>query len=141
MLWRVVRSGRIKMTTPQIILYVVILLVVALYVRRRLQLRGLKSYSPQEAAERVKQPGSSILLDVRTNVERQRRSIKGSIHIPLHELGRRVDELEKYRSKEIICYCQSGNRSISAAARLKKSGFTVANMNGGISEWNSLGLT
>lgn len=88
----------------------------------------------------MKQSGSPVLLDVRTNAERERKSIKGSLHIPLHELGRRMEELEKHKSKEIICYCQSGSRSFSAAARLKKFGFTVANMNGGISEWNSSGL-
>lgn len=132
--------GLTIVTTPQIILYVFILLVVALYVRRRLQLRGLKTYSPQEVAERMKQSGSPVLLDVRTNAERERKSIKGSLHIPLHELGGRTKELEKHKSKEIICYCQSGNRSISAAARLKKLGFTVANMSGGIAEWNSSGL-
>ncbi len=126
------------MTTPQIILYVFILLAVALYIRRRLQLRGLKSYSPQEAAERMKQ--SAVLLDVRTDPERERNSIKGSIHIPLHQLAGRLNELAKYKSKEIICYCQSGSRSMSAAARLKKLGFTSANMSGGISEWNSSGL-
>ena len=125
-------------TTPQIILYVFILLVVALYVRRRLQLRGLKTYSPQEVADRMKQ--SAVLLDVRTDPERERNNIKGSIHIPLHQLAGRLNELEKHKSKEIICYCQSGNRSFSAAARLKKLGFTVANMSGGIAEWNSLGL-
>ncbi len=127
------------MTTPQIILYVLILLILVLYVRRRLQLRGLTSYSPGEVSERVKQ-GSSLLLDVRTNAERQRKSITGSLHIPLHELGQRMKELDKHKSREIICYCQSGNRSISATVRLKKSGFTAANMNGGISEWISSGL-
>lgn len=139
-LWRNLRDGLINMTTAQIILYAFILLVVVLYVRRRLQLRGLKTYSPMEAAERMGQPGSSIMLDVRTAGERERKSIKGSIHIPLHELGRRFGELEKHKNKEIICYCQSGNRSIAGAARLKKLGFAVANMNGGIAEWNSSGL-
>jgi len=128
------------MMAPQIILYVVILLVVALYVRRRLQLKGLKSYSPQEVAKRMKQSGPPVLLDVRTNAERRRKSIKGSLHIPLHEFGRRMEELQKHKDKEIICYCQSGSRSIAAAARLKRFGFTSANMNGGISEWNSSGL-
>jgi rhodanese-related sulfurtransferase len=115
-------------------------LVAALYLRRWLLLRGMKQYSPQEVADAMKQSGSTILLDVRTAAERQRNSIKGSIHIPLHELGRRAEELNKHRNKEVICYCQSGNRSLSAAARLKKSGFTVANMKGGIAEWNSSGL-
>jgi rhodanese-related sulfurtransferase len=115
-------------------------LVAAMYIRRWLLLRSMKQYSPLEVAEAMKQAGSKVLLDVRTTAERQRHSIKGSIHIPLHELGRRVEELNKHKNKEVICYCQSGNRSISAAARLKKSGFTAANMKGGIAEWNSSGL-
>ena len=124
------------MTATQAILYAFILLIIALYFRRRLQLRGLTIYPPKEVAERMKQPGSPILLDVRTRAERARKSIKGSIHIPLHELGRRIEELEKHRNREIVCYCQSGNRSIPAAARLKKAGFTVASMSGGIAAWN-----
>ena len=128
------------MATSQVILFVLVALVAALYLRRWVLLRGMKQYSPREVAEAMKQSGSKVLLDVRTAGERQRNSIKGSIHIPLHDLGRRVGELNKHRNKEVICYCQSGNRSISAAARLKKSGFTVANMKGGIGEWNSSGL-
>lgn len=128
------------MTASQIILYALMALVLALYLRRWFLLRGMKQYSPQQVAEAMKQAGSKVLLDVRTAAERQHKSIKGSIHIPLHELGRRIEELNKHKNKEIICYCQSGNRSLSAAARLKKSGFTVANMKGGIAEWNSLGL-
>jgi rhodanese-related sulfurtransferase len=128
------------MPTPQVILYVLMALLAALYLRRWLLLRGLKQYSPREVAEAMKQPGSKVLLDVRTAAERQRNSIKGSTHIPLHELGRRIEELNKHKNKEVICYCQSGNRSVSAAAQLRKSGFTVANMKGGIAEWNSSGL-
>jgi rhodanese-related sulfurtransferase len=113
---------------------------VLLYARRWFALRGLKSYSPAEVAEQLKRAGSPLLLDVRTRSERQRNCIKGSLHIPLHELGHRRSELEKHKNREIICYCASGNRSISAAARLKKFGFTAANMTGGIAEWNSSGL-
>lgn len=139
-LWWNMWYGLTNMTPTQMILYAFILLVLVLYVRRRLQLRGLKTYSPKEAAERMGQPGSTILLDVRTTGERERKSIKGSIHIPLHEIGRRANELEKHKNKEFICYCQSGSRSISAAAQLKKLGFRVANMSGGIAEWSSSGL-
>jgi len=76
------------------------------------------------------------MLDVRTARERSYRSIPGSLHIPLHELNARMKELERYRSKEIICYCASGSRSISAALRLKKAGFNVANLEGGLATWN-----
>ncbi len=77
-----------------------------------------------------------MLLDVRTLNERQSRSIPSSIHIPLHELFSRMKELEKHRSKEIICYCASGNRSVSAGIKLKKAGFTVGNLKGGIASWD-----
>jgi rhodanese-related sulfurtransferase len=126
------------MSETQILLSVVLFLFVALYVRRKLQLRGVAMYTPAEVAERMKH--AALLLDVRTGAERQRNSIRGSLHIPLHELGRRMGELEKHKQKEIICYCQTGNRSLSAAAKLRKAGYRVANMSGGIVEWNSRGL-
>jgi rhodanese-related sulfurtransferase len=125
------------MTTSQVIIYAILVLLIMLYVKRWIAQRGLTQYTPAEVSGKMR---SSVLLDVRTAGERQHQSIKGSIHIPLHELGTRMKELEKYRNTEIICYCQSGSRSISAAARLSKAGFTVANMKGGIAEWNSSGL-
>lgn len=126
--------------TPRVALYVLLAVMAFLYVRRWVMRRGMKQYSPREVADLMKQAGTAILLDVRTSAERQRQMIKGSMHIPLHELMRRSGELEKHKNKEVICYCQSGNRSLSAASKLRKSGFTVANMKGGIAEWNSSGL-
>jgi rhodanese-related sulfurtransferase len=125
------------MATQQILLYAAIALMVLVYVRRFLLLRGVKQYSPFEVAERIGRSPAVVVLDVRTKGERQRSNIKGSLHIPLHELGRRIEELSVHKAREIICYCQSGNRSLSAAARLRKSGFNAANMKGGIVEWNS----
>jgi rhodanese-related sulfurtransferase len=47
-----------------------------------------------------------------------------------------MKELEKYRSREIICYCASGSRSVNAALKLKKAGFKAGNLRGGIGKWN-----
>jgi rhodanese-related sulfurtransferase len=125
------------MDSSQLIIYGILALLILLYVGKWLAQRGLTHYTPAEVAEKMR---SSVLLDVRTAAERQHQNIKGSIHIPLQEIGGRMKELEKYRNTEIICYCQSGSRSVVAAARLRKAGFTVANMKGGIAEWNSVGL-
>lgn len=122
--------------TGEVFLYLLIALVLSLGLRRMWIARSIPSYSPAEVKEKLKNSRDAILLDVRTNAERTRGHIQGSLHIPLHAIVRQSDTLDKYRGKEIICYCQSGNRSISAAARLKKLGFTVANMQGGIGEWN-----
>ncbi|HXF99932.1 MAG TPA: rhodanese-like domain-containing protein [Bacteroidota bacterium] len=127
------------MEASQILFYGIIALVIFLYARRRLLLRSLKAYTPMEVMERLKQ-NSIVLLDVRTAEERRQSAIKGSLHIPLHELRRRVDELQKHRNREIVCYCATGSRSASAAATLKKLGFNAANMKGGIAEWKLSGL-
>ncbi len=128
------------MTMPQVVLYAALAALAFVYARRWFLTRGVSQYSPAVVAERMRAANGIILLDVRTASERERQHIKGSLHIPLHELGQRMGELGKHRNKEVICYCQSGSRSISAAARLKKHGFTVANMKGGMAEWNYSGL-
>lgn len=124
------------MTTNQIVLLVFAALIGFLYLKKFLSTRGIVQYEPDEAATKLKGNRNLILLDVRTPKERKEQSIKGSIHIPLYELGTRSDELLKYKDKEIICYCRSGNRSLTAAAKLKKKGFNSANLKGGIIRWN-----
>lgn len=124
------------MTTAEVFLYALLGLVAFVYVRRIYLRLTLKHYSAAEVAEKLKSEGNLLLLDVRTKQERAQNSIPGSLHIPLHSLSARLGELEKYRHREIVCYCQTGNRSLSAAAKLKKSGFSAANLRGGIAEWN-----
>lgn len=124
------------MDTIQIILLGLVALIIAIRVRKYFLSRSLSNYSAREVSEKIKTNKNVILLDVRTDVERKGNYIKGSIHIPLHQLKMKADELSKYKGKEIICYCQSGSRSISAAVTLTKMGFNAANMLGGISAWN-----
>lgn len=127
------------MAVQQIVLYALIIFVAGFYIRRILLFRSVRHYSPDEAAERVSDGRAAVLLDVRTAGERSEHLIRGSLHIPLQELRSRSEELEKYRNSEIICYCRSGNRSLSAAAALRKQGFNAANLKGGIVEWNYSG--
>lgn len=123
------------MTASQIILYGLLALVALFYLRRFLVTRTIKRYTATQLADRLKEPGS-VLLDVRTSSERQAQLIPGSLHIPLQELQRRSVELEKHKNREVICYCQTGNRSLVAAVRLRRLGFNVADLEGGIAEWN-----
>lgn len=122
------------MTTEQIFLYGVIGVIALLILRRKLLVLGIKNYTSSEARERIK--AGSIMLDVRTASERRLQSIPSSLHIPLHEIPSRIKELEKHKNREIICYCATGSRSVSAAHKLKKAGFTAGNLLGGISAWN-----
>jgi rhodanese-related sulfurtransferase len=95
----------------------------------------MNNYSASEVKQMLKSNSNIILLDVRTEQERKSGSIKPSIHIPLHEIDFKTDQLKKYQSSEIICYCQSGMRSVSAAIKLKKLGFNSSNMRGGYVTW------
>lgn len=128
------------MTTGQIFLYALIALLVYYIIRKVLLVRSVKHYSAQEASQKIKKERNVVLLDVRTDIERKRDSIKGSFHIPLGSLSSSQNELKKFKGAEIICYCRTGNRSLNAAAKLKKLGFNAANLRGGIIRWNAAGL-
>jgi rhodanese-related sulfurtransferase len=120
----------------QIVLYGAAAVIAFFYIRRLLRLRALTQYSPAEIESRLRSNDGLILLDVRTDAERQSGAIRGSLHIPLGSLRSRMKELDRHRNREIVCYCASGSRSASAALLLKKNGFTAGNLRGGMGEWN-----
>jgi rhodanese-related sulfurtransferase len=55
------------------------------------------------------------------------------MHIPLHEIRARSGELPKDR--EIVVFCQSGQRSYYAARILSQRGFRVRNLTGSYRTW------
>jgi rhodanese-related sulfurtransferase len=128
------------MTTEQILLYALIALIVFYVVRKILMIKSIKHYSAQEASLKVKKERNVVLLDVRTDTERKQGSIRGSFHIPITSISSGLNELKKFKDAEIICYCRTGNRSLNAAAKLKKLGFNASNLKGGIIRWNAAGL-
>ena len=75
------------------------------------------------------------LLDVRSDIERERGHIPGSKHIPLPELRQRYSELPK--DQLIVTYCQSGQRSYNALRFLQQHGYTVKNLSGGYLTWHA----
>lgn len=123
------------MSVVQIILYVVTALVLISYLRKFINNKKIRHYDSEEILKRLKM-NNMVLLDVRTVPERKRDHIKNSIHIPLNQLRSRMEELNKYKNKEIVCYCRSGNRSLNAVVFLQKHGFNAANLRGGITSWN-----
>ena len=122
------------MDTIQIILLALVLLIVFFRVKKYFIKRSLKNYTSEEAKGLLKS-GGIVLLDVRTDRERKSGAIKPSIHIPLHEISLKADQLKKYGEREIVCYCQTGSRSVSAAAKLRKLGFNSANLTDGYVSW------
>jgi len=128
------------MTTEQILLYALIALIAFYIIRKVLLIKSIKHYSAQDASQKIKKERNVVLLDVRTDAERKKNSIRGSYHIPITSIASSESELKKFKDAEIICYCSTGNRSLNAAAKLKKLGFNAANLKGGILRWNAAGL-
>lgn len=89
---------------------------------------GVDEISPVRAHELIER-GEVTVLDVRTCSEFAAGHLPNAVHVPYTHLRARVAELD--RSRAVVCYCRSGNRSARAAAFLARSGFTALNMRGG----------
>jgi NADPH-dependent 2,4-dienoyl-CoA reductase/sulfur reductase-like enzyme/rhodanese-related sulfurtransferase len=94
-----------------------------------------ESIQASEVAGKLKQsPQAFQLLDVRDEPEVKEKRIPGSHWIPLGELGKRMNELDK--GKEIAVHCESGLRSYKACLRLQHAGLkNVKNVDGGLLCW------
>jgi glyoxylase-like metal-dependent hydrolase (beta-lactamase superfamily II)/rhodanese-related sulfurtransferase len=76
------------------------------------------------------------IVDVRNPGEVTAGTIPGAATIPVGELPRRVDELD--RSKPTVVYCAGGYRSSVAASVLRQRGFTdVSDIVGGYGAWSA----
>ena len=120
----------------EILALVLGLAILAFFVRRKMLMQGIQQYTAAELSAQVDARAPIVILDVRTQKERSQGSIKNSLHIPVTEINRRSDELKRYAHQQIVCYCASGTRSVSAAIALKKKGYKTANLKGGIGDWN-----
>jgi rhodanese-related sulfurtransferase len=82
--------------------------------------------------------GSPVLIDVRADGEVARGLIPGALHIPLHTLPARLQEIGQ---GPVALYCQSGARSAQASNFLAEHGCAqVYNLAGGFSAWVARGF-
>lgn len=96
-------------------------------------LKNLFGFGPKvDYAELVKQ--GAIVMDVRTKGEYAGGHIKGSLNIPVDQLGQNTHRFSD-KNKVIITCCASGMRSGAAKSMLKSKGY--ANVHNGGS-WISL---
>jgi NADPH-dependent 2,4-dienoyl-CoA reductase/sulfur reductase-like enzyme/rhodanese-related sulfurtransferase len=88
-----------------------------------------------EVRERLQTSAENFqVLDVREKDEVEKIRIPNSTWIPLGDLKKRSNELDK--KKEIAVHCESGLRSYKASLRLRHEGFeNVKNVDGGMLCW------
>jgi molybdopterin/thiamine biosynthesis adenylyltransferase/rhodanese-related sulfurtransferase len=80
-----------------------------------------------------------LLVDVRELDEWSEGHLPGAIHVPRGNLESRIERAAD-RTRPIILYCQSGNRSVFAAKTLADLGYeNVVSLAGGYTDWKRNG--
>ncbi|WP_297135998.1 rhodanese-like domain-containing protein [Terrisporobacter sp.] len=82
-----------------------------------------ENISSEELNNMIEKDKNILLLDVRTKEEYNTMHIPNSINIPLQDLEIDLDNILSYTDKDVIIYCRSGKRSITAAYILEENGF------------------
>ena len=102
-----------------------------------LLLVGCSKYEPREVRifsdpvidydeiDSIIEGGNYIIVDVRTKEEYDESHVKGAINIPYDEIDEKTN-LDK--TKTILVYCKSGNRSTKAFDTLTSLGYNAYNM-------------
>ncbi len=95
--------------------------------------------TPEELKLRLENGEKINLIDVREPFENAEFNIGGTL-IPLGKIQTmQIDDIEELKNEEVICYCRSGQRSMSACMMLETFGFTdVKNLAGGMLGWKQL---
>lgn len=99
----------------------------------------MEQLSVTDARARLDAEPGWLLLDVREPIEFRHAAIRvpgaTTLHIPMGEIPRRLDELP--RAQPILCICHHGMRSAQVVAFLEHAGYgPVYNLAGGIDAWS-----
>lgn len=103
-------------------------------------LSGARQIGTLEAT-RIMNQGNAMVLDVREPNEFSNGRIPKSKNVPLKELTKRLDEINKFKDKPVIVTCASGTRSSGALRMLKGAGFNnIYALKGGLGAWREASL-
>lgn len=94
---------------------------------------------PPEGLDRALAEGR-LLLDVRSPEEYRSGHVPGATLVPVGELADRLDELEAWRERGVVAYCEGGGRAARAAEMLREAGFeNVVLLEGSMARWRADG--
>nr|WP_302960172.1 rhodanese-like domain-containing protein [uncultured Prevotella sp.] len=102
---------------------------------------SIDTLAPQAFIKQAKADTTAIILDVRTPGEYKEEHLAGAqqldfLNTSVFDAGiKQLDNTHTY-----YVYCRSGKRSHNACIKMKKQGFKVFDMEGGILNWKKLGM-
>ena len=88
--------------------------------------------------QRMNEGEDILLLDVRTaeDYDGEQGHIAGSTLLPLEQLEKRIDEINEYYEKTVVCICRTDRKSAKAAQILAEKGFAdVHVVKMGMTDW------
>ena len=101
---------------------------------------GIPGLSPY-AATQLMNDGDVLFLDVRDEKEYKTGHIKGARSMPVNQLDKQIHDIEKYKERDVVVYCDNGMRTSRVTGKLKKQGFTkLKSLTGGLASWEKANL-
>jgi sulfur-carrier protein adenylyltransferase/sulfurtransferase len=101
----------------------------------------IEEVDPKDVLETQQNGNGAVIVDVREQHEFEQSHLPGAVHVPRGHLESRIEGAVSDRSKRVVLYCATGQRSALAAHTLKELlGYEdVASMRGGITLWKDRG--
>src|ERR671921_2753076 len=101
----------------------------------------IEEVDPKDVHDLSQNGNGAVIVDVREQHEFEASHVPGAVHVPRGHLESRIEGTVGDRSKRVILYCASGQRSALAAHTLQELlGYEdVASMRGGITLWKDRG--
>lgn len=94
--------------------------------------------SVTQVAQKLKEAPGSIILDVRTAAEFAKGHLPKARNIDWLDAGFEASIATLDKATPLVVYCEGGDRSAEAAAKLRSLGFTqVAELEGGFLKWKT----
>ncbi|MGS2722801.1 rhodanese-like domain-containing protein [Porticoccus sp. GXU_MW_L64] len=84
--------------------------------------------------------GNGVLVDVRPHKEFDVGHITDALNIPHDKLAARLSELDNYKGKTLVVADKMGQHAGAAGKVLRKQGFEVRRIRGGVAEWQNQNL-
>jgi rhodanese-related sulfurtransferase len=116
-----------------------IVLVLIIVEESRGALTGVPRISPQEATQLLNRQ-DAVIVDIREMPAYESGHIIGALHASIKAFDDELPKLEKLKDKPIIIVCATGQESFKLANKLRKQGFQVNILAGGLNAWRNAGL-
>lgn len=97
---------------------------------------AFQQISQEEAKTIMSTNQNAVVLDVRTQEEYDSGHIKGAVLLPVDAITEEsAQEVIPAKDTQVLVYCRSGNRSVTASKALAQLGYTEVYEFGGINTW------